>query len=112
VAMTRAKDELDLIVPQRFFTHQQAKLGDRHVYAPRSRFIPDSILCSFATRSWRDQAEGPDRGSEEGGLSRRCCEFDADVAISGAAPSRRPTMEQASLVTPKSQGAPRWLKNA
>jgi DNA helicase-2/ATP-dependent DNA helicase PcrA len=38
VAMTRAKDELDLIVPQRFFTHQQAKLGDRHLYASRSRF--------------------------------------------------------------------------
>jgi ATP-dependent DNA helicase UvrD/PcrA len=55
VAMTRAKDELDLIVPHRFFTHQQAKLGDRHVYATRSRFIPDSILGSFASRSWRDQ---------------------------------------------------------
>jgi len=54
VAMTRAKDELDLIVPHRFFTHQQAKLGDRHVYATRSRFIPDSILGSFATRNWRD----------------------------------------------------------
>jgi superfamily I DNA/RNA helicase len=27
VAMTRAKDELDVIVPQRFFTHQQAKLA-------------------------------------------------------------------------------------
>src|SRR2546421_11724132 len=47
-------DELDLIVPHRFFTHQQAKLGDRHVYASRSRFIPDSILGSFATRNWRD----------------------------------------------------------
>jgi DNA helicase II / ATP-dependent DNA helicase PcrA len=57
VAMTRAKDELDVIVPQRFFTHQQAKLGDRHVYASRSRFIPDSILGSFATRNWRDQTD-------------------------------------------------------
>jgi hypothetical protein len=41
-------------VPHRFFTHQQAKLGDRHVYVSRSRFIPDSILGSFATRNWRD----------------------------------------------------------
>src|SRR5262249_2523263 len=39
VAMTRAKTELDLIVPQRFFAHQQSKLGDRHVYASRSRFV-------------------------------------------------------------------------
>jgi DNA helicase-2/ATP-dependent DNA helicase PcrA len=59
VAMTRAKDELDFIVPQRFFTHQQAKLGDRHVYASRSRFIPDSILSSFAKRNWREQPDGP-----------------------------------------------------
>ena len=59
VAMTRAKDDLDLIVPQRFFTHNQAKLGDRHVYASRSRFIPDSILRSFETRNWRDQTDRP-----------------------------------------------------
>jgi DNA helicase-2/ATP-dependent DNA helicase PcrA len=61
VAMTRAKDELDLIVPQRFFTHQQAKLGDRHVYASRSRFVPDSILGSFEARHWRDRTEKPVR---------------------------------------------------
>ena len=36
VAMTRAKDNLHLIVPQRFFTHGQHTKGDRHVYAPRA----------------------------------------------------------------------------
>src|SRR5262249_33900667 len=69
VAMTRAKDELDLIVPQRFFTHQQAKLGDRHVYASRSRFISDSILGSFATRNWRDQTDGPIKAAMHAGSS-------------------------------------------
>ena len=69
VAMTRAKDELDVIVPQRFFTHQQAKLGDRHLYASRSRFIPDSILRSFATRSWRDQTDGPIKVARKAGSS-------------------------------------------
>jgi DNA helicase II / ATP-dependent DNA helicase PcrA len=69
VAMTRAKDELDVIVPQRFFTHQQAKLGDRHVYASRSRFIPDSILGSFATRNWRDQTDGPIKIARQAGSS-------------------------------------------
>jgi DNA helicase-2/ATP-dependent DNA helicase PcrA len=59
--MTRAKDELDLIVPQQFFTRQQAKLGDQHVYASRSRFVPDSILGSFETRHWRDRTEKPVR---------------------------------------------------
>ena len=41
VAMTRAKDHLHLVVPQRFFTHQQSATGDRHVYAARTRFIPE-----------------------------------------------------------------------
>src|SRR6266852_4556732 len=52
VAMTRAKDQLDLIVPQRFYTHQQASRGDRHVYACRTRFVPASILALFAARAW------------------------------------------------------------
>ena len=52
VAMTRAKDQLDLIVPQRFYTHQQANRGDRHVYACRTRFVPASILALFAARAW------------------------------------------------------------
>ena len=69
VAMTRAKDELDLIVPQRFFTHQQAKFGDRHVYASKSRFIPGSILDSFATRNWRDQTDGPIEVARKAGPS-------------------------------------------
>jgi len=47
VAMTRAKDELDLISPQRFFVRQQSAYGDRHVYALRSRFIPDSLAALF-----------------------------------------------------------------
>jgi DNA helicase-2/ATP-dependent DNA helicase PcrA len=69
VAMTRAKDELDLIVPQRFFTHQQAKLGDRHVYASRSRFVPDSILGSFEARHWRDRTEKPVRVAKKASSS-------------------------------------------
>jgi ATP-dependent DNA helicase UvrD/PcrA len=52
VAMTRAKDDLHLIVPQRFFAHQQATNGDRHVYASRTRFLPHSILALFEMRSW------------------------------------------------------------
>ncbi|GHA12259.1 hypothetical protein GCM10007989_03380 [Devosia pacifica] len=52
VAMTRAKDSLHLITPQRFFVHGQAARGDRHVYASRTRFIPDAILDNFALTSW------------------------------------------------------------
>jgi DNA helicase-2/ATP-dependent DNA helicase PcrA len=52
VAMTRARDDLHLLVPQRFFTHGQTALGDRHVYASRTRFIPDPLLDRFEKVSW------------------------------------------------------------
>ncbi|GLS37109.1 DNA helicase [Mesorhizobium tianshanense] len=52
VAMTRAKDGLHLVMPQRFFVHGQAARGDRHVYASRSRFIPASILGAFEQTAW------------------------------------------------------------
>jgi DNA helicase-2/ATP-dependent DNA helicase PcrA len=52
VAMTRAKDRLHLIVPQRFFTHQQSASGDRHVYAARTRFIPSALLKLFERTPW------------------------------------------------------------
>ncbi len=47
VAMTRTKDELDLIVPQRLFRFQQNERSDRHVYASMTRFIPKSIHDAF-----------------------------------------------------------------
>jgi DNA helicase-2/ATP-dependent DNA helicase PcrA len=52
VAMTRAKDQLHLIVPQRFFVQQQRSQGDRHVYAQRTRFIPPAILKHFEVSAW------------------------------------------------------------
>jgi DNA helicase-2/ATP-dependent DNA helicase PcrA len=52
VAMTRAKDNLHLITPHRFFTHGQARNGDRHVYASRTRFIPGSLLPLFESVTW------------------------------------------------------------
>jgi len=51
VAMTRARDQLHLIHPLRFFIRQQHRHGDRHVYAPRTRFLPDTILEAFDRRS-------------------------------------------------------------
>ncbi len=52
VALTRAKDNLHLIVPQRFFTHGQGVHGDRHIYAARTRFIPDGLLGLFESTAW------------------------------------------------------------
>jgi DNA helicase II / ATP-dependent DNA helicase PcrA len=52
VAMTRAKDDLHLVVPQRFFTHGQRSQGDRHIYASRTRFIPEKLLGLFERTNW------------------------------------------------------------
>ena len=51
VAMTRAKDHLHLLVPQRFYVHAQRGGGDRHMYAARTRFIPSEILRLFESRA-------------------------------------------------------------
>jgi len=52
VAMTRAKDHLHVMVPQRFYVHQQAAGGDRHVYGSRTRFIPPKLASLFESRPW------------------------------------------------------------
>ena len=59
VAMTRAKDDLHLMVPQRFFAHGQHSQGDRHVYASRTRFIPEKLLGLFERTSWPAISSAP-----------------------------------------------------
>lgn len=66
VAMTRAKDDLHLIVPQRFFTHGQNAQGDRHVYASRTRFIPEALLPKFERTIWPVVAASNGRMSSQG----------------------------------------------
>jgi DNA helicase-2/ATP-dependent DNA helicase PcrA len=52
VAMTRARDQLALIVPHRFYVHGQPRNGDKHLYASRTRFIPSGILDQFEVCVW------------------------------------------------------------
>ena len=52
VGMTRAKDELTLGLPLRFYVTGQPRNGDRHVYAMRTRFIPREILDRFEQVHW------------------------------------------------------------
>ena len=66
VAMTRAKDDLHLVVPQRFFTHGQHSPGDRHVYASRTRFIPEKLLALFERTNWPVASPGAARGPSQG----------------------------------------------
>ncbi|HYX83266.1 MAG TPA: ATP-dependent helicase [Gemmatimonadales bacterium] len=51
VALTRAKDWLYLIQPQRFYMGSSRRNGDRHVYAPRTRFLTAEVLELFERRT-------------------------------------------------------------
>lgn len=70
VAMTRARDFLYLLEPQRYFTTQQPRFGDACVHGARSRFLTDSLLERFdrvapaaapadGARAAASQAEAP-----------------------------------------------------
>ena len=75
VAMTRAKDDLDLVIPQRFFVHGQSVQGDRHLYASRTRFIPEVLLPLFDRSSW--PLAGSCTTCCEPRASDRCCPANA-----------------------------------
>ena len=44
VAMTRARNELHLCAPLKYQATQQPRLGDKHVYGAKSRFMTDKVL--------------------------------------------------------------------
>ncbi len=44
VAMTRAKTDLHLIAPLKYYVTQQSRMGDRHVYGARSRFLTRAVM--------------------------------------------------------------------
>ena len=54
-------NEVELITPQRFYPSGQVARGDRHLYASRTRFIPDHILGHFECASWPPPSAAPGR---------------------------------------------------
>jgi DNA helicase-2/ATP-dependent DNA helicase PcrA len=44
VAMTRAKTDLHLIAPLKYYIASQSRMGDRHVYGAKSRFMTQAVL--------------------------------------------------------------------
>ena len=57
VAMTRARYELHLVAPLKYYIRQQPRTGDAHVYGARSRFLTDALLAKFEQRTWPTHAE-------------------------------------------------------
>ena len=52
VAMTRAKTELDLIAPLKYYVTQQSRSGDRHVYGAKSRFLTRELMACLEPLAW------------------------------------------------------------
>ncbi|RYF18712.1 MAG: ATP-dependent helicase [Comamonadaceae bacterium] len=64
VAMTRAKEHLHLLVPQRFYVSQQSGGGDRHVYAGRTRFISEAMAPQFEHVTWPEASAAQAQGAQ------------------------------------------------
>lgn len=47
VAMTRARQSLNLIAPLKYHVTQQRRDGDKHVYGARSRFMTDKLMAQM-----------------------------------------------------------------
>ena len=58
VAMTRAKTSLELIAPLKYYVTQQSRMGDRHVYGAKSRFLTRKVMACFDETCWSDEKEG------------------------------------------------------
>src|SRR6185295_9870608 len=52
VAMTRAKDELHLIAPLKYYISSQARSGDAHVYGAKSRFLTSRVMATLDSKAW------------------------------------------------------------
>jgi DNA helicase-2/ATP-dependent DNA helicase PcrA len=63
VAMTRARSDLHLVHPLKMFVKEQHRFGDRHLYTPLTRFLPESVLSRFQRVSRGRGIRGLDEGA-------------------------------------------------
>jgi DNA helicase-2/ATP-dependent DNA helicase PcrA len=61
VAMTRSRDQLDLLEPQRYYVTQQSRRGDAHVYGARSRFLVPGMLATLEQVGWGEKSPVQER---------------------------------------------------
>ena len=64
VAMTRAKETLSLIRPQKYWVPEQARHGDKHVYGAKSRFLTPGVMKNLRVSSFGklQGSSHPDKG--------------------------------------------------
>ena len=77
VAMTRAKSELHLVAPLKYYVTQQPRMGDAHVYGARSRFLTRAVLARLKEVAW------PEAESAPAGVTRRAAPVDVAAKLRG-----------------------------
>ena len=59
VALTRAQNELLLMVPLKFHLTHQSRQGDAHVYGGRSRFMTEKVQKTLDPATFHGSRSGP-----------------------------------------------------
>jgi DNA helicase-2/ATP-dependent DNA helicase PcrA len=57
VAMTRAKTDLHLMAPLKYYVTQQSRMGDRHVYGAKSRFLTRAVMDCLEQATYGETTE-------------------------------------------------------
>ncbi|HVJ12637.1 MAG TPA: ATP-dependent helicase, partial [Burkholderiales bacterium] len=52
VAMTRARSELHVIAPLKYYVASQSRMGDRHIYGAKSRFMTREVMACMEPVAW------------------------------------------------------------
>ena len=68
VAMTRAKTSLELLAPVKYFVTQQSRMGDRHVYGAKSRFLTREVMACLEPVAWSDETTTRDSAAHGSGV--------------------------------------------
>ena len=63
VAMTRAKTDLHLMAPLKYYVTQQSRMGDRHVYGAKSRFLTRTVMQCLEPVSYGETMDEGTRAS-------------------------------------------------
>ena len=63
VAMTRAKARLDLVAPLKYYVTQQSRMGDRHVYGAKSRFLTRAVMACLEPVVYGESSESASPGA-------------------------------------------------
>jgi DNA helicase II / ATP-dependent DNA helicase PcrA len=58
VAMTRARTDLHLVAPLKYYVTQQWRMGDRHVYGAKSRFVTREVLACMEAVAYGENLNG------------------------------------------------------